>query len=324
MYNQPEIILEQYDLEVRQITRGRGTYICDTSQGWKLLVPFRGSAERALFLREILGLLEGNGFPVEQICLTRDGAAAAEDENGVRYWLKDLVAGTECSTGRRMDMAGALVQLAMLHEMLAKCSFTLPEYMKSEPGEFENRCGRHYRELVRMKNYVQARKSKNDFDRCFQKVYPHFIQEAKEAIVLLEKLDMGCWQGMLCHGDFNQHNVVKTPEGIRIINFENMCCQSPVWDLANFLRKMLEKNQWDISLGLGLLEAYDRKRPLSEEERSLLYPMMLFPEKFWKIVNHYGSSHKAWVSRRDIEKLNIVVETELARERFLEKLFSFL
>ena len=47
---------------------------------------------------------------------------------------------------------------------------------------------------------------------------------------------------LLCHGDFNQHNVVHGPEGIQIINYENMSCNLQIADLANFLRKMLEKN----------------------------------------------------------------------------------
>lgn len=324
LYNQPETILEQYDLEIRQITKGRGTYICDSSQGMKLLVPFRGSAERALFLREILSLLKENGHEVEQICLTREGSAVAEDESGMRYWLKDMITGSECSAGRRMDMAGAVTELAGLHVTLSQCGCAIPEFMQSEPGETQNRCGRHCRELVGMKNYVQSRKSKNEFERCFQKAFPHYISQAKQALDLMEQTDFGSMNQQLCHGDFNQHNVLKTSKGFRIVNYENMCCQPQVWDLANFIRKMMEKNAWDTELGTSLLETYDRKRALSAQEKRLLYAALLFPEKFWKITNHYRNSHKAWVSQRDIDKLNRLVEIESKRERFLENLFSFL
>ena len=60
LYNQSEALLEQYDLDIKQITKGRGAYICDTSQGLKLLIPFRGSKERAAFLREVLKHIEQN------------------------------------------------------------------------------------------------------------------------------------------------------------------------------------------------------------------------------------------------------------------------
>lgn len=47
MYYQPEAMLEQYDIEIKQITKGRGVFCCETDQGKKVLAPFRGSAERA-------------------------------------------------------------------------------------------------------------------------------------------------------------------------------------------------------------------------------------------------------------------------------------
>ena len=42
MYNQTEVALEQYELEVKKIVKGRGAYICDTNKGVKMLMPFRG------------------------------------------------------------------------------------------------------------------------------------------------------------------------------------------------------------------------------------------------------------------------------------------
>ena len=37
LYNRPEQILEQYELEVKSISRGRDSYQCDTEQGPKIL-----------------------------------------------------------------------------------------------------------------------------------------------------------------------------------------------------------------------------------------------------------------------------------------------
>ena len=55
VYNRPEQVLEQYDLEVRAVSKGRESYICDTTQGQLLLKEYKGSAERAEFLSAILG-----------------------------------------------------------------------------------------------------------------------------------------------------------------------------------------------------------------------------------------------------------------------------
>jgi CotS family spore coat protein len=127
-----------------------------------------------------------------------------------------------------------------------------------------------------------------------------------------------------CHGSFHQHNILRNKDGMRIINFETALWNEPVSDLANFVRKMMEKNQWEVSLGLKILESYDAKRPLSKKEWRLLANILLFPEKFWKISNHYYNSHKAWISERDINKFRQVAMAEKKRALFLEKLFLFL
>jgi hypothetical protein len=85
---------------------------------------------------------------------------------------------------------------------------------------------------------------------------------------------------------------------------------------------MMEKNNWNRELGMRLIGAYDRIRPIGEEEYRRLYVLLLFPEKFWKLANHYLNSHKAWVSGRDIEKLDRIMEQEVRREEFLQNLFK--
>ena len=62
MYYQPEAMLEQYDIEIKQITKGRGVFCCETDQGKKVLAPFRGSAERAKFVRENIMQHAGKGI----------------------------------------------------------------------------------------------------------------------------------------------------------------------------------------------------------------------------------------------------------------------
>ena len=132
MYNQSEAILQQYDLEIKQISRGRGAYICETNEGMKLLTPFRGSKERAMFLRGVLLRLSESGFPAEQICLTKEGEAVANDDMGMRYWLKDMISGGECSTSRESDMIRAVTQLAKLHTALRDCAPEIPEFMMTD------------------------------------------------------------------------------------------------------------------------------------------------------------------------------------------------
>ena len=74
---------------------------------------------------------------------------------------------------------------------------------------------------------------------------------------------------------------------------------------------------------MDLVCAYDRVRRLTAVELNYLYLYMAYPEKFWKIANRYYNTHKAWVSGRNIEKLEKFIRQEDERERFLEMMRHF-
>ncbi len=74
---------------------------------------------------------------------------------------------------------------------------------------------------------------------------------------------------------------------------------------------------------MDLICAYDRVRRLTAVELNYLYLYMAYPEKFWKIANRYYNTHKAWVSGRNIEKLEKFIRQEDERERFLEMMRHF-
>ena len=99
---------------------------------------------------------------------------------------------------------------------------------------------------------MHGKKSKNQFERYFWDQYTHYIEQAKKAIQLLSEMKEKP-DSLLCHGDFNQHNIVRGPDGFCIINYESMSCNLQIADLANFLRKILEKNHWNPEIGMRLI-----------------------------------------------------------------------
>lgn len=318
MYNQPEVALAKYGLTASQIIKVRGAYICDTGLGKKLLVPFRGSEERAGFIREALTYIRAEGMAVEQILQTLEGTVISQDDSEMKYILKDYYSGVECNVRNEADMLEAVRRLAQLHSILKNYRKPIPPYMDNGKNSLAELCERRSRELVKMKNYVRSRRKKNEFEIKFQKVYAHFSESASEAIENLKKLPEG--KRLLCHGDFNQHNVIHGENGWQIVNFEGIHVNVQMVDLANFVRKMMEKNGWNRYLGQRMIETYDEEYLLDGMDRKQLYNLLLFPEKFWKIANHYGNSRKSWASARDIEKLDQLLEDEQNRLNFIQNM----
>ena len=115
-----------------------------------------------------------------------------------------------------------------------------------------------------------------------------------------------------------------------MINFEKCIRDNPVRDLYLFMRKLLEKSSWSVELGTLLINAYNEERTMSEEEYTQLYYRLIYPEKFWKIVNFYYNSGKALIPGRNLEKLEKLLSQEEDKIRFLENYkstygrFSFL
>lgn len=323
VYNRPEQVLEQYELEVKSVSRGRESYICETNQGTKVLKEYRGSKERADFLADMLEHLRTGGLLVESVCRTKEGSPVAVGEDEVRYLLLDCFTGAECDTKSREEMLASVRKLAELHNAAAGYPGEVPEFVRTDPNVLLSLYEKHNRELHKVKNYIRNRKKKNEFESLFAEQYPYFMQKAEAVTELLK--NMAPEQAMygFCHGDYNQHNVIFAKKGIAITHFDSFSYQLQVGDLANFIRKMLEKNNWNTGLGMDFIRAYDGVRRLSPQELRYLYLYLAYPEKFWKIANHYYNAHKAWLSGRSIEKLEKLIRQESAREEFLQMLFHF-
>ena len=92
-------------------------------------------------------------------------------------------------------------------------------------------------------------------------------------------------------------------------------------DLCLLLRKLLEKGSWSVSLGSELLEEYQKECPLDARSWIDLYYRLAYPEKFWKIVNFYYNSGKAWIPGKNQEKLERVIQQEKDKQHFLNEVF---
>ena len=324
MYNREEEILEQYEIEIRNTTRGRGAFICDTDKGTMLLKEFRGSKERAAFLYDILEFLSREGFLAESIVPTKEGEMLSKDEAEDKYYLlKNWYPGKECDVKSKEDILAAVRKLAGFHNLCRYYEKDIPRFLAAEDDGLQKEYEKHNRELNKVKNYIRSKHKKNEFEMLFMQMYDSYKNQAmemteqlKEQLSSLPVEDKKQMYG-LCHGDYNQHNVLFSRQGIAVLNFEKASYDIQVSDLGNFMRKIFEKHNWNMGLGMDMLNAYHTVRPLSGQEMRQLYIRLAYPEKFWKIANHYFNASKAWVCGRNMEKLEKFISQNEARESFL-------
>jgi spore coat protein I len=188
---------------------------------------------------------------------------------------------------------------------------------------------RHSRELKKIGVYVKKRKQKTSFEELVERSLPAHIEQAREAQELLERsgyqklLDRAVEERCFIHGAYNYHYIYLQKEGEAVVNFSKYGIQVQILDLYEFLRKSLEKNSWDQQLGDRLLRAYAELKPITDQELLVLKACLLYPEKYWKQLNIYYNSNKAWIPLRSQEKLTQAVEQSALREKFVKNLSIF-
>jgi CotS family spore coat protein len=247
-------------------------------------------------------------------------------ENQEIYVLRKWFPGEEGNFRDTEFLKRAAASLGTLHNQMERLEVP-EELLAFHPSMrlLEN-WQKHNRELKRIRRYILNKKQKNEFEILFLSMEKEYMETAQRACTLLEQGDCrklfseAAKKRLFCHGNYNYHNLLDTRKGIVTVCFEEAGIGVPVFDLYQMMRKLLEKNRWDKELLAVVLKEYEKQRSLSGQERELLYIMLLYPEKFWKVSNHYYNSRKSWLNRIDIAKLEELGRQQEKRQEALEYL----
>lgn len=315
-------LLEQYGLEVTSVRRARGAYLLETPQGLRILSDYSGSEHKAQFQNRVMRQIRESGYEsVDLLLPNQEGELVVKDWEENRYVVKEWYAGRECDTANEQEILRAVCNLAQLHRVMYLAEE--PEFEKSFTAQTVlEELRAQNAELKKIRSYVRKKNTKGDFERLFLNCFSVYFEQAEEAEHRLAEQAFAqmAVHGSVCHGDYDHHHVLMSAEGIATTNFENCRFDYQVNDFYRFLRKILEKHDWNQRLGQRMLEAYTRIRPLPKEERELLYVRMLYPEKFRKLANHYYSGNKAWISRRFLDKLELLNRQQGKRKEYVRML----
>lgn len=322
-------LLEQYDIEVLRTRKGRGAIVCDTETGIFVLKEYSGSIDHAELQNRLLQTVSDRGeVQVESIVPTREGQLLVKDGDGIAYVLKTWRDGRECNIYDRGECVQAVQLLSKLHE-----SMILPSDTPGLPAVYlpGNEYEKHNREIKRVRKFLKQKGQKQLFETKLLGACDFFLEQAqevtdqwnqyREAFQREDARESNEKQITFCHGDYQYHNILLGAEGWFVVNFEKCLPDDPIRDLYLLLRKLLEKGDWSVSLGTELIKAYEKRHPMSARSRIDLYYRLAYPEKFWKIVNFYYNSGKAWIPGKNQEKLEKLIAQEKNKQHFLDEVF---
>lgn len=316
-------VLQQYDLDIIRTSRVRGAVLCETRQGCRLLKEYRGTEARMEQVQQVLARLEElTGVAVDRVIPNREGSWITLDSDQTPYVVKEWNGGRECELMVEEEVLRGVTMLAALHQGLRQ----VDDEGFSQENTLLKEYTRHNAELRRARNFVRKVRHKSEFELAMIGTFSCYYEQAQEAQHLLEQWEQtdresereSSVAGYLCHGEYSHHHILYDGEFAMVTDFMAMTRGVQVSDLYYFMRKAMEKQGFDCRIGQKMLETYDGLLPLTEEDRRYLYIRFLYPEKYWKQINYYFNSNKAWIPARSTEKIRALQELEPERQKFLD------
>lgn len=312
-------LLENYDIEVLRTWKGRGAILCESDKGLLILKEYVGPREKVLLQDALLThVAKCCNITVEHIMKNKNGDLLVDDQEGVPYILKTYFEGRECNVRDMEECKMAVRSLACFHKA---SDLTGMEIMEGRlPFQVEKEYEKHNKELKKVRKFLKDKGQKTDFEIYLMKAYDYFFNLALQ---VSEELHYYAGEsneevhGIICHGDYQYHNILLSGNKWSLINFEKCIVDNPVRDLYFFMRKLLEKSNWSQTVGNDLLSAYMEERIMTGADHIQLYYRLFYPEKFWKIVNFYYNSGKAWIPGKNMEKLEKLIAQEKEKQLFL-------
>ncbi len=323
-------LLAQYDLVVYRAGRVKGAWMLETDQGLKSLGSCSYSEGKIKFEQKVKQFAVERGFPeVDLYVPNREQGFLVQGPYNEQFVMRNWFYGEECNAKCREHVLYAVEALAELHNCMNGLLLSEEEkefcLQQRLPEVFERR----NKELRRVRTYIRSKKQKNKFEQNFLSQFDAQYEQAERAEKSLEETSYEQYytarikEGSMLHGSFTHHSILFLPEdGVAVTNFDKAQTGIQIQDFYLLFRKMMEKWDWDVSLGDNMLEVYNRIRPVPAEELKFLELMLLYPEKFWKVANQYYNNRKSWIPEKNMQKLLQTMEQAEKKRESIKELFT--
>lgn len=332
----------------------KATWSLATSAGTKILKKAPVSKQRLLFLLQAIRHLQKNGAPIPRMVATTDGNDYAEDSSGSCYVLSDAAEGDSPSYVTA-DLYLIMKELGKFHSASRGFQSTYTTNEREHLGSWGRSYAKHLDQLERfkgmalsngnssssnsrsnrssIKNSKSSRSGKSgsgsssssssEFERLFLLHVDKFIDQGKAALHLIQSSAYSNWvnkvavQKNLCHQDFAAANLIKTRQGLAIIDMDSLTFDLPARDIRKIFNKVMKKHGWSSSKAISMLRAYREVHPLSAEECSVIYADLLFPHLFYGLSSKYFNKRTEWNAPQTIQKLKTLITSDRERQQML-------
>ena len=308
------ILWEGYGLKFRGGTRTRTGLICRTDQGLRELKKPRGSADSLRLAFDVKEQLRKNGFTnISRFYKALDGEPFYRYD-GVLYLLEDPMPPTVLEEDGTEAFVKGAETLGRMHQAVKGLQSDAACWNRERlPKLYAKRRG----ELAKVRRRSDRRGGYDAIDLLLIQYYDQYMDQAAEAEKLLQKggyrevVDLAAERGAFCHNAYKGEALRLDTQGELFVgNFDKCSTELPLSDLAAYLRRYFKKTDGSEKGAHEMLESYGKYCPLSEDDFTILQGMLVYPEKFLRLVNEYYNRRRACVSPAMQERLAAAAQEE--------------
>jgi CotS family spore coat protein len=323
-------IERQFEIKIESIKPYKGVYFLRTDKGARCLKKISYGVQKLLFVYGAKEHLLNNGYEaVDRYFLNIEGMPYALVNEDI-YTLSEWIEGRECDFRNKEDLILASKELAKLH--IASRGYEPPENskLKTDLGRWPHLMEKRIKSLDKMRDMARKKGTKNQFDLNYVKTYEFYKTLGKRAMKILnESQYMNLCriteeEKSFCHHDYTYHNIIIDKENsLSIIDFDYCKREIKVYDISNFIIKVLKRVDWNLEYAKVIIDAYNSINPLTEEEYRVLFAFLVFPQRFWRLSNRYYYNEVNWPQNTFNKKIEELIGEQESYLRFIEEFKEF-
>lgn len=320
-----KIVREGYGLRLRHGTRTRTGLVCRTDQGVRELKKPRGSVDSLRLAFDVKERLYQNGFQNISRCYPTLTGEPFYRYDGAIYILEDVLPQEPLPEDNTESFLRGAEVLGEMHHAARGLKSPAAQWDEDRlPRLYAKRRG----ELARLRRRKERHSGYDEIDLLLLRYYAPYMERAAEAEALLRQGDYAAAvrrtakEGGFCHNAYKGEALRPEADGRLFIgNFDRCMAELPLADLAAYIRRYCKKTEGDAAGLFAMLERYNKHCPLSAGDGILLQGMLVYPEKFLRLIHEYYNRRRVCVSPAMRERLAEAAREEEKGER-LQRLLA--
>jgi len=298
---QIEAVAREFNFKVISYKPLRAVYIAETDKGPIVIKETDREPDKLLYIHGMKEYLHEKGFDALDRYLIADNGLPFTLQDNRLFIVEKYIDGRECSFTNPFDREAAVVALAELHKKGKGYIAPTGAFKRENYGRWDSTYLRKIEYLLELKEIIKAKKDRDFFDKLYLEDVDFMIEMAWQAYDTLgcsnyqEISKIARKENWICHHDYTYHNIIITKDlGVSIIDFDYSCHELPIYDLANYILKVLKRFSFDIDIAIRIIDIYDKIIDISKYDLMIMLAIFEFPQRFWRIAERYYEKKTDW------------------------------